>query len=130
MVRVGCLAFVGLFFIGSSIARADLSYQPEAVNELRFVTVSGEFTSHDELSEFVRVVRASGATFVTFNSSGGSIYKAMELGRAIRALDLATLQLRKHGECASACSLAFMGAHPGWRTLARSASIDRRLARQ
>lgn len=110
MRRLSSVALVGWCLVGASDAHADLWYTPESTSDgLRFVTVSGEISASDDLSRFARVVQSNSATFVTFNSSGGNIYKAMELGRLIRALGLATLQLRKYGECASACSLAFIG---------------------
>ena len=45
---------------------------------------------------------------IEFDSPGGDIYKAMELGRKIRELGLDTFQTRAL-QCASACSLAFLG---------------------
>ncbi|MGX9050749.1 hypothetical protein [Mesorhizobium sp. 14Argb] len=54
---------------------------------------------------------------IVFNSPGGNVGSALRLGRMIRAAGLDTLQLRQL-QCASACSLAFLGgvhrvAEPG-----------------
>ncbi|WP_245586687.1 hypothetical protein [Pleomorphomonas oryzae] len=79
--------------------------------------VKGEFVFSDDPSILVREANATGAKIVTFDSEGGNIIAAMAYGRAIRALGLATLQLRS-SQCASACALAFVGgalrqAQPG-----------------
>ncbi|WP_245496964.1 hypothetical protein [Rhizobium ruizarguesonis] len=83
----------------------------------RFVIVSGSFDHEDDLSKFEDLVAGEHPTAVGFNSPGGSVVKALELGRLIRSAGLSTLQVRQ-SECASACSLAFMGgvnrfAEPG-----------------
>ncbi|TIU42974.1 MAG: hypothetical protein E5W31_04780, partial [Mesorhizobium sp.] len=75
---------------------------------LHYITASGDFAYQDDLSAFENLVRSSSATAVTFSSPGGNIQKAMELGRLIRRLGINTIQFRAV-ECASACSLAFLG---------------------
>lgn len=99
-------------------AFAGLSYETDETSDgLRYIVVSGEFTNIDDLDEFAAVVRAGNPSVVGFNSPGGNVFKAMELGRLIRAFRLTTLQLRSL-DCSSACALAFMGgvtriAEPG-----------------
>ncbi len=98
--------------IGSGSACARLTYSPEQTHAGdHFLLISGEIETTDDLSQFVSAVQASGAKGVLFNSPGGNPYKAMELGRLIRSKQLATVQHRSF-ECASACSLAFMGGSP------------------
>jgi hypothetical protein len=98
--------------IGSGSASASLSYATKQTDAGdHFLLISGEIETTDDLSQFVSAVRASGAKSIVFNSPGGSVAKAMELGRLIRSMHLATEQLRSV-ECASACSLAFMGGSP------------------
>jgi hypothetical protein len=77
-------------------------------NGIKFIAVGGEFGYNDSLSEFTTLVKQTDPTFVSFNSPGGSPIKAMELGRLIRILKLATFQSRSL-DCASACALAFLG---------------------
>lgn len=72
------------------------------------VTISGEFAFEDDARDLVAFVQSTGATTVTFNSGGGNVDAAMRYGRAIRLLDLSTIQLRAF-ECSSACALAFLG---------------------
>lgn len=81
------------------------------------IVVAGEFLSDDDITDFRKMAVSESANFVSFDSPGGNVLKAIELGREIRALDLDTIQLRSM-ECASACALAFMGgvnrfAEPG-----------------
>ncbi|RWE48779.1 SH3 domain-containing protein [Mesorhizobium sp.] len=95
--------------LGASSARAGLQFQAgETDGGLRYILVSGDFAYQDDLSVFEALARSSTAKAVTFRSPGGNIQKAMELGRLIRRLGLGTAQFRV-SECASACSLAFLG---------------------
>ncbi|MDX8513463.1 hypothetical protein [Mesorhizobium captivum] len=70
--------------------------------------VSGEFGANESLNGFSRAVVSSGAKVIVFNSPGGNVGGAIRLGRMIRAAGLDTLQVRQL-QCASACSLAFLG---------------------
>lgn len=112
------VAVLGLLTLSANTALAALSYTAQVTdNGLRYLVVNGEFETTDDLSKFVASVQISNTQAVTFNSPGGSVVKAMELGRLIRSLRLDTIQIRNM-ECASACSLAFMGgisrfAQPG-----------------
>ncbi|KSV91956.1 hypothetical protein N181_30510 [Sinorhizobium fredii USDA 205] len=92
--------------------------------------VTGDFAYEDDLSAFVAVVRAHRAVAVAFNSPGGNVSKAMELGRLIRSEGFVTIQSRG-SECASACALAFLGglqrfAQPGSIGVHRSSFSDTR----
>ncbi|WP_374828962.1 COG3904 family protein [Paenochrobactrum pullorum] len=108
------------FFIISSIAKADLKYEPlKEEDEISVLIVSGSFEYDDDLSLFLKAVSDHRASAIMFNSGGGNVYKAIELGKLIRALRLGTLQPRGM-ECSSACSLAFLG---GTIRLAEAGSI-------
>ena len=95
--------------VAASAARADLLYEPGATTDgERLLLVSGIITDTDNVAKFAAAVKRNKATVVEFDSPGGDIYKAMELGRKIRELGLDTFQTRGL-QCASACSLAFLG---------------------
>lgn len=81
--------------------------------------VSGEFGANEPLNAFSNAVVSSGARVIVFNSPGGNVGTAIQLGRMIRAAGLDTLQVRQL-QCASACSLAFLG---GVRRVAETGSI-------
>ncbi|RWP51361.1 hypothetical protein [Mesorhizobium sp.] len=110
-----CFASV---LLGATAARAGLQFQAgQADAGPRYIFVSGDFAFQDDLSGFEALARSNASVAVTFQSPGGNIQKAMELGRIIRRLGLNTVQFRAL-ECASACSLAFLGgivryAEPG-----------------
>lgn len=97
---------------------AGLSFTPGQTNDgLRFVMVTGDFAFADDLTQLVDIVRSHNPSVVSFDSPGGNIQKAFQLGRLVRSLNLNTVQLRSV-ECSSACSLAFFGgviryAEPG-----------------
>lgn len=110
-----CLASV---LLGATAAHAGLQFHAGQTDAgLRYIFVSGDFIYQDDLSGFEAMARSNASVAVTFQSPGGNIQKAMELGRLIRRLGLNTVQFRAV-ECASACSLAFLGgvlryAEPG-----------------
>lgn len=112
------LLFVTLALLDTPAARAGLQFEAgQTDGGLHYVVVSGDFAYQDDLSAFENLVRSSAATAITFRSPGGNIQKAMELGHLIRRLGINTVQFRV-AECASACSLAFLGgvvryAEPG-----------------
>ncbi|RWY80465.1 hypothetical protein EHI44_29515 [Rhizobium leguminosarum] len=123
---VGFMNSLRLFIVGAALlslagirpAEAQLDYDMHSIETgSRFVIVKGSFDHEDDLSKFKDLVAREHPTVVGFDSPGGNVIKAIELGRLIRSLGLYTLQVRQ-SECASACSLAFMGgvgrfAEPG-----------------
>ncbi len=101
-------------------ARAELTYNTDQTADgTSIVVVAGEFEAIDDLARFRETVRSHHVRMVGFNSPGGNIAKAIELGRLIRAFGLDTVQI-KRAECASACALAFMG---GVRRMAEAGAI-------
>lgn len=109
---LGCA--LAVWFAETTAAHAGLSYQAEQTPDgLRYVMVSGEFSYDDNLDEFASVVRSHNPSVIGFNSPGGNVSKAMELGRLIRSYRLNTLQ-PKGPDCASACALAFLGGVTRW----------------
>ena len=95
--------------VAASAARADLVYEPGATTDgKRLLLVSGVITETDDIAKFAAAVKRNKAKLIEFDSPGGDIYKAMELGDKIRELGLDTFQTSAV-QCASACSLAFLG---------------------
>ncbi|MEY9783964.1 hypothetical protein ABIA23_005431 [Sinorhizobium fredii] len=127
------LSVIAFLFGGAALssAHAGLRFIPDTTEGgHQFVVVTGDFAYEDDLSAFVAVVRAHRAVAVAFNSPGGNVAKAMELGRLIRSEGLVTIQSRG-SECASACALAFLGglqrfAQPGSIGVHRSSFSDTR----
>ncbi|MGX8007721.1 hypothetical protein ACVDG8_001290 [Mesorhizobium sp. ORM8.1] len=102
------LAVLSVIVAASFPAKA-LEYRPvSSPGEQPFLVVSGEFGVNEPLVDFSNAVLSSGARVIVFDSPGGSVGSAMQLGRMIRAAGLDTLQVRQL-QCVSACSLAFMG---------------------
>jgi hypothetical protein len=107
-----------LLLVANPRPASALEFQSQsAADGQNFIILSGEFKASDDLREIEAALRADRHALVSFNSPGGNVYKAMDVGRLIRKLDLSTAQPR-HQECASACSLAFLGgvqryAEPG-----------------
>ncbi|MGV1758124.1 SH3 domain-containing protein [Rhizobium sp. A22-96] len=109
--QIGCASW--LFVLGMTYFAADanarLSYTHFTTDDgRRYILVKGSFDSGDDLSKFGKAVKSYRANSVTFDSPGGNVSKALELGRMIRSLGLTTVAVRVQ-ECSSACSLAFLG---------------------
>ncbi|TIN70491.1 MAG: hypothetical protein E5Y30_15900 [Mesorhizobium sp.] len=109
---------VASLLLGAPAAHAGLKFDAgQTEGGLHYILVSGDFAYQDDLAVLEALAQSNGAVAVTFQSPGGNIQKAMELGRLIRRLGLNTAQFRV-ADCASACSLAFLGgvkryAEPG-----------------
>lgn len=73
-----------------------------------------------DADNFRRIAATSKSTAVILESSGGSTIEAIEIGKVVRVLDLATLVLND-SQCNSACALIWLAGTP--RTLSRSAKI-------
>jgi hypothetical protein len=109
MKYIGSVGAACLAIVASTGVAAALEYRPLSNDgEMPIVVVSGDFEAGEQLDGFMAAVTQIGAKAVTFNSPGGSVGTAIRLGRIIRAAGLGTIQVRQL-ECASACSLAFVG---------------------
>lgn len=112
------LGFALGFALLAQNAAARLSYDVRTADDgITYITVIGSFEADDDLSLFRDKAVSSHAIYVGFDSGGGNVSKALELGRLIRSLGLSTLAVRS-AECSSACSLSFLGgvgrfAEPG-----------------
>ncbi len=119
---------MGLALPGEDAA-AQLSYDVRTADDgITYITVNGSFEADDDLSLFRNKAVSSHAIYVGFDSGGGNVYKALELGRLIRSLGLSTLAVRS-AECSSACSLSFLGgvgrfAEPGSIGVHKSSFAD------
>lgn len=109
-------------------ATAAVEVETTTYEDIRVLTISGEFTPYDDPDSLARALVSFAPDVVTFNSPGGSIYPAMEFGRTIRRFGASTLQFRGM-ECASACALAFFGgverfAEPGSIGMHKTSFVD------
>lgn len=104
---IGC--FTAAVLIYSLPVKAELKFSVDQFGDgTRYIVVVGQFEFAQNIDEFARLARDQNVRLVTFASPGGNPHKAMELGRTIRRLGLATFQPRGL-DCASACALAFIG---------------------
>lgn len=104
LVAAGCLSPGSL--------RAQLVYVNKTTDAgASYMIVGGQFESSDKIADFFSAVHSGNPKAIFFDSPGGNVAKAIELGRAIRLLGLPTMQIRS-SECASACALAFLGGSP------------------
>lgn len=78
-------------------AHAAVSIEKLQIQGETVLVVRGEFEFGDKPEALSAAVAQSGARVVTFNSNGGNVHAAMAFGRTIRALGLATVQLRGSG---------------------------------
>lgn len=110
-------------------AAAKMNFRQEKTDSgVRYIVIEGEFAPDDKADGLKKAVEQYKPDLVMFNSPGGNVASAMEYGRLIRELGLPTLQVKNH-ECASACSLAFLGgvqryAEPGSIGVHRASFTD------
>jgi len=107
------LAFVAMAGEG----HAAISYQRVDGAPGRGLVIKGVFEFSDDPTQLVDEYTQYQADYISFDSPGGNVVTAIMFGRAIRALNARTLQIRAL-ECASACAFAFVGgverfAEPG-----------------
>ena len=108
-LRIAAFLFSTSLLIASPCPASALEVDEQSsADGQHFLILSGEFKASDDLREIEAALRAGTGAIVSFNSPGGNVYAAMEVGRLIRRLNLSTVQPRFQ-ECASACSLAFLG---------------------
>ena len=92
----------------SSARAADISQHDVAQSDgAKIITVSGQLELGDERRFSAIAVQARGAV-VVFNSPGGSVPAAIQIGKAIRLQGFVTI-VPEGGMCASACALAWLG---------------------
>ncbi|MBY4589234.1 MULTISPECIES: hypothetical protein [Rhizobium] len=108
------LAFVAMAGEG----HAAISYQRlDGAPGERGLVIKGVFEFFDDPMTLVDEYTQYRPDYISFDSPGGNVVAAIRFGRAIRALNAKTLQIRAL-ECASACAFAFVGgverfAEPG-----------------
>lgn len=117
-ISVWVLSCIASVMVSTTGAYTGIQYKVERTEEGNtYLVLYGDFAFSDDYSVLSSIIQSNRAVAVAFNSPGGNPTKAMEMGRLIRALGLATIQPRSF-ECASACALAFLGgtfryAEPG-----------------
>ena len=84
------------------------------ITDFRFIYANGVIAqgTAERFSRFVKDKQISSGAVVFFNSPGGSVGEALEIGRLIRAAAFETSLGTKDGKdgvCFSACTLAFLG---------------------
>ncbi|MFZ3324391.1 MAG: hypothetical protein WA231_00200 [Methylocella sp.] len=85
------------------------------VTDFRFIYAEGPITlgTAERFRTFVNENKIKGGAVVIFNSPGGQVSEALEMGRQIRAAGFDTsigIKSKKEGGgCFSACTLAFLG---------------------
>ena len=128
------LALSFLFSLSSESNAADMSFYAEKPPEVTeyylggayWVFASGTITANsgEELERFLRLNKVPRESHLAFNSPGGNVYGAMELGRVIRkwqlTVDIGERAGRpspyrhsevKRGYCYSACTIAYLGGY-------------------
>ncbi|WP_279478917.1 hypothetical protein [Aureimonas sp. SK2] len=118
MMRRGLCGWIAACLMGlSAPAWGAVTFERADMGDGRVLIVRGTFEFSDDPATLAAEVSAFQPMLVSFDSGGGNVVAAMRFGRAIRQMNLSTLQLRS-SDCASACTLVFMGgvhrfAEPG-----------------
>src|SRR5436309_258305 len=86
------VSLVITYLSSPSVAGAALRFTHITSASGTLLVISGDFEPSDRLEPLVDLARQYSAKLVTFDSRGGNPFKAMELGRLIRGLQLSTIQ--------------------------------------
>lgn len=86
------------------------SVQAQSLDELELISVTGDIAAGDE-EKFRELSLKFPKAVVTFNSPGGALAPALEIGRMIRLRNYPTVVLDKN-VCASACALMWLAGTP------------------
>lgn len=106
---VNCVISFFLAALSTQTARADLMFYPINLdNGGTALFIEGTFSKNDNLTALKDMLNSPKVNFVSFNSVGGNVEKAMELGKAIRQANKDTIQIRRNN-CESECALTFYG---------------------
>lgn len=91
----------------TTVAQAATIAQRPLGNGVTLITIDGTFQLGDE-KQFVGLSLVADEAIVAFNSDGGNLFAALEIGKAIRLKGFATA-VGHRSICASACGLAWLG---------------------
>lgn len=97
---------------------ADITKTQGKNRQLDLILISGEIVKGDA-EKFKKIAFNSDRAIVIFDSPGGLILPAMEIGRAIRLKSFSTAVI--DSECASACAIAWLAGQP--RMMNKASSI-------
>lgn len=115
---VSLIAMLLAFVAMAGEGHAAISYQRlDGAPGERGLVIKGVFEFSDDPMTLVDEYTQYHPDYISFDSPGGNVVAAIRFGRALRALNAKTLQIRAL-ECASACAFAFVGgverfAEPG-----------------
>lgn len=92
--------------LGMPAKAATIQYDFE--NDIQWINVTGEITAGDFESFKRQAAKANGKVTVFFNSPGGNLIEALQIGEFIRLRGWLTLA----ANCFSACSLSWLSGSP------------------
>ncbi len=128
-VRQICFALVALLLLASRAAALEFSPHENDSGVLLAVLATGpiENGDADRFKAYLARHPSKKRTAVYLNSTGGSLYEGMRLGRAFHQLGVRTVIEGDGALCVSACALAFLGGRDGngtpWRTKSSSSQL-------
>ena len=97
---------------------ADITKIPGKNDDPDLILISGEITPEDEKTFKALALSVEFGT-ILFDSPGGSLRPALEIGKTIRIKGFATAVI--NSECASACALAWLAGQP--RYLSKTSNV-------
>lgn len=106
LVRAVTCVILG-FAAACPAAAAEFTKRPSQRGKPDVIAVVGDLELGDE-DKFADAVGASSDAIVLFQSRGGNLVAAIEIGRTIRRKGFSTL-VPDNTQCASACALAWLG---------------------
>lgn len=109
MSRIIQYCLVILLISGITVSDVNaLEFQLGQEGNKQILLLSGPFVTGDSQRFGESLRRAGRVDEIWFHSQGGSVIEGMEIGRRIRAAQLAT-RVPREAKCASICAFAFLG---------------------
>jgi hypothetical protein len=108
-MRAGVFTLFAIVIFGCAQAEgATIKAEPMAgVQDAAFITVAGEFVPSDA-EQFRSAVAMFSKAIIAFQSNGGSLVAAIDIGTQIRLRNCSTL-VPDNTLCTSACATAWLG---------------------
>lgn len=95
--------------LASAPSSAELKYDyQEAPNGDTRLVISGMMSVYDDLAVLEDILRRNVISYVTFDSTGGDLRAAIDIGRILRRYGMPTRQTNEF-RCLSSCTYAFLG---------------------
>lgn len=121
-LHLGIVSLIALIsvtlILPNQVSAADISKITGTNGDMDAIIIKGEFAKDDD-KQFKKIAFDTDKAIIVFDSPGGLLFPALEIGKAIRLKGYSTAVIKSR--CASACAIAWLAGQP--RMLTKESSI-------